>query len=100
MTDPNAPSAESNTTDVDGADMGHIALVHDPDATAEAFDTEHEEPIPRTASRVARPDSAQIAKLIEGYDDDFMDDQEGAAELFQDMEVGFQKRSSAGFSGQ
>lgn len=50
-------------------------------------DTDEEEALPRTASRVARPDSAQIAQLIEGYDDDFLDEEAGPAELYPEPEV-------------
>eukprot|EP00892_Ulva_mutabilis_P012321 jgi/Ulvmu1/9461/UM052_0029.1 len=72
---------------IENTDGENASALRDPDSTAEAPGVEQNEPLPRTASRFARPDSAQIAKLIEGYDDDFLDDQDGAAELLPEMQA-------------
>lgn len=46
---------------------------------ADGASAQQEEALPRSASRVPRPNSAQVAHLIEGYDDDFLEEQDEAA---------------------
>lgn len=73
----------------------HTSTPIDGSSAADVPGTNQQESLPRSASRVPRPNSAQVACLIEGYDDDFLDDQDGAAELYPEPEVCRLNKSSS-----
>lgn len=95
--DSQSPAQDDNAveSEIAGADTaenpashGQIEYADHPDESngSAVPEADQQEDLPRTASRVARPDSAQVARLIEGYDDDFLDEQDGP-ELYPEPEV-------------
>ena len=51
----------------------YMSLPPLPGTVMGADDNERPQELPRSASRLSRPTSAQIATLIEGYHDDFLE---------------------------